>query len=168
MMLKVKSILIAALLAASAFAATSAFAISSWTINGSNSGSTTVSGPTTATVFGVPVPCTASFTLTVTSGSAKVTGANFSGNSACTEISSVLPWTVSEPSAISGSSSVNLTISGIEVKISGQTCTGSASGTLSNANPNGSGSNTFTFSGSLGLCTVKSNPSVTGSGIGTQ
>lgn len=165
-MLKVKSTLIAALLVASSFAAPSAFAISSWTINGSGSGSATVSGPTTATVLGNPVPCTASFTLTVTGGTAKVTAASFSGSSACTAITSVLPWTVSAPTAGSGTS-VNLTISSINVKISGQTCTGSATGTLTNANPNNGGSNTFTFTGSLGACTVKSNPSLTSSGIGT-
>lgn len=166
-MLKVKSTLCAALLVASSFAAPSAFAISSWTINGSGTGSATVSGPTTATVLGNPVPCTASFTLSVNSGSAKVTSASFSGSSACTAITSVLPWTVSAPSAIAGSTSVNLTITGINVKISGQTCTGSASGTLTNANPNNGGSNSLTFSGSLGACTVKSNPSLTSSGIGT-
>gem|GEM_PF-2510478 len=167
-MLKVKSTLIAALLVASSFAAPSAFAISSWTVGGSGSGSATISGPTTATVLGNPVPCTASFTLTVTSGTAKVTAASFSGSSACTAITSVLPWTVSAPTAISGSTSVNLTISSINVKISGQTCTGSASGTLTNANPNNGGTNTFTFTGTLGACTVKSNPSLTSNAaIGT-
>lgn len=166
-MQKLKYAALAALVAAGTFATTSAFAAGLEIWNGSawvRNGTAVISGPTTATYLGNTVPCTSAFTLTLTSGTAKVTNAVFSGSGACTGITKVLPWNVSAPTAGAGSS-VNLTISAINIHFPAppQTCTGSVSGELDNADPyspnppTGSGPYNlyFTFSGTLaGGCSV--------------
>lgn len=166
-MLKLKSAALAAIIVAGSFAASSAFASGLEIWNGSawvRNGTVVISGPTTATYLGNTVPCTSAFTLTLTSGAAQVTNATFSGSGACTGITKVLPWNVSAPTAGAGAS-VNLTISGINIRFPTppQTCTGSVSGNLPNANPYSPDPPTspgpynayFTFSGSLaGGCTV--------------
>lgn len=170
-MAKFKTALLATLIVASPLVASQAFAASYQVFKGGVwkvSDSTTLTGPTTATVAGIPIPCTATFTLTLNaSGAATVTAASFSGSSACLGVTAqALPWTVAAPVAISGSSSVTVNISGINVKFSSPsaTCTGNASGTLTNANPNtGPANNDYTFTAPLSApCTnVKSNPKLT-------
>jgi len=164
-----REILLLALLVVGPCIPSSAFAqVSSWRINGFANGTVTATGPVSITVFGVPTPCTATFTLALTSGQLKVTGVSFSGSSVCNAITIVLPWPISAPTPVSGSTLVNFLIQSINIKVSGVTCTGSASGTVSNANPNNGGTNAITFVGSLGPCNFRSNPSLTSSGIGTQ
>lgn len=167
-MLKLKYAALAAMVAVGSFATSSAFAAGLEIWNGSawvRNGTAVISGPTTATYLGNTVPCTSAFTLTLTNGAAQVTNATFTGSGACTGITKVLPWNVSAPTAISGSTSVNLTISGINIRFPTppQTCTGSVAGELDNANPYSPNPPTgsapynlyFTFSGSLaGGCTV--------------
>ncbi len=164
-----KSIAAACMAAAGTLAAASASAATLQVYSGgswSTSGTASIAGPTTASPVGNPVPCNATFTLTLTSGSAAVTGATFSGSAACTAITTNLS-TTTWPVTVTGTSgtSANITISGISLHFTSPntTCTGSISGVLANANPNsGLVNNSFTFSGSLGACTnVKSNPSTT-------
>src|SRR5688572_4611548 len=66
-----KSAILAACVAAGAFCSSSAFA--GWEIYDAGTatwgdGTVVLSGPTSATVNGIPAPCTAIFTLTVTGG----------------------------------------------------------------------------------------------------
>lgn len=174
-MQKLKYAALAAMVAVGSFATSSAFAAGLEIWNGSawvRNGTVVISGPTTATYLGNTVPCTSAFTLTLTSGAAQVTNATFSGSGACTGITKVLPWNVSAPTAIADpappnppNTSVNLTISGINIRFPTppQTCTGSVTGELDNADPYSPDPPTgsapynlyFTFSGSLaGGCTV--------------
>lgn len=144
-MLKLKYAALAALALAGSFGASSAFAAGYEIWNGSSwvrSGTVTLSGPTTATYLGNTVPCTSAFTLTLSYDAgtgvqtAQVTGASFTGSGACTGITKVLPWSVSAPSALSDPS-VLLTISGINIHFPAppQTCTGSVTAQVPNANP---------------------------------
>lgn len=168
--MKLKSAILAACIAAGAFCSTSAFA--GWEIYDAGTatwgdGSVTISGPTSATVNGIPAPCTANFTLTVSGGVAVVSGATFTGSSTCNNITSTAAtpphWSVT---GVGGAGTVATTIGGISITILGKTCTGSVGGTLTNAHPNTGGNNGFSFpvtslpvSGG-GTCTVKSNPSL--------
>lgn len=174
-MLKLKHAALATLAVAGTLATSSVFAAGLEIWNGSawvRSGTVVISGPTTATYLGNTVPCTSAFTLTLTNGAAQVTNATFTGSGACTGITKVLPWTVSAPTAIADpapplppNTSVNLTISGINIRFPTppQTCTGSVTGELDNADPYSPNPPTtpgpynlyFTFSGTLaGGCSV--------------
>jgi hypothetical protein len=177
-MIKFKTALLAAVLTTSAIAASPAFAAAHWevydsaTSTWSQNGTLTFTGPTTATVAFVPVPCSsATFTVTLTAGVAKVSGATFAGSTACAGIvAQNLSWGVSPPSLITGSSSANLTIgtasylNTIQVQFSqpAATCSGggTTSATVTNVNPNtGPAANNLTFAATFGTgpCTnVKS------------
>lgn len=171
--MKLKSAILAACVAAGAFCSSSAFA--GWEIYDAGTatwgdGTVVLSGPTSATVNGIPAPCTANFTLTVTGGVAVVSAATFTGSSTCTNITSSAAtpphWSVS---GTASGTSVSTTVGGISITILGKTCTGSVTGTLTNAHPYGGGSNGFSFPVTSlpvtggGTCTVKSNPSLTSS-----
>ncbi|MEG3792090.1 hypothetical protein V1318_18390 [Lysobacter sp. CCNWLW3] len=177
--MKLKSAILAACVAAGAFCSTSAFA--GWEIYDAGTGTwgdgtVTLSGPTSATVNGIPAPCTANFTLTVTGGVAVVSAATFTGSSTCTNITSTAAtpphWSVS---GTASGTSVATTVGGISITILGKTCTGSVGGTLTNAHPYtapvppNTTHNSFTFPVTSlpvtggGTCTVKSNPALTSS-----
>ena len=172
---KLKAAILAVCVVAGPLASSSAFA--GWEIyNGTawtTTNSVTISGPTSATVNGIPAPCTANFTLSVNAGVPSVSAASFTGSSTCTNIIvSNFPWSVS---GTASGTSVTTVIGGvaadkITITILGKTCTGAVTGTLANAHPNtGPANNGFTFPVTSlavtggGTCTVKSNPSLTSS-----
>ena len=175
-MIKLKSAIATALVVLSPFFASASFA-SSWAISNPTgsayvaSGTTHLKGGTTATI-GTTVPCNADFTLSLSSGVATVTGASFSSATvtACAAIvSSGFPWATTT-TAIPSSTSVSVKISGISVKINGVTCTGSVTGTMTNANLNGGfATNGFTFPSTTltGGCKVASTTSLNDNGPAT-
>lgn len=159
-MTKFKSALLASMMVASPLFASPAFAgwqvwdsaSSSWV----STGTATISGATTATVSGIAVPCSsATFNLSVTAGVATVTGATFTGGSACTNNVTALnlPWSITY-NGTSGATSAPVSIGGtvgspgqiqIQFNTPARTCTGGvASGTLANLN-NSATNSTFTF-----------------------
>lgn len=138
-----------------------------YTTGGSLNGTSTVTGPTNASYNGLSVPCTATFTLSDSSGSGSVTAASFSGSSTCTNITACnLPWAIGKPQAALGvANNTKITAACVHIPAPiNQTCSGTVNGTLSS----GGG---FTFTGSMtaspgpGSCTVNSRSTLTSSPV---
>ena len=143
----IKSLVLGSLVLASTLGASSAFA--QWTVGGSSSGTSIVGpGPTNLSFLGISYPCTGTFTVQATAGSAVVTAASFSGSAVCTSIkANNLPWAISAPS---GSGPWTGTVSGVNVTAAGIfNCSGSASIKVDT-------SGNASFSGSLGVCAISS------------
>ncbi|MBN7137946.1 hypothetical protein A7A76_02425 [Lysobacter enzymogenes] len=177
-MSKLKHSILALVSAAAICGATSASAASFELWNGSawvNSGTVTFSGPTTASYLGNSLPCTATFTVNLSGGAATVTGASFTGSSACNGIvASNFAWGMT-PGAAGGYTGANppftgaptltgalssVSISGIRIFLPAPlnvTCPSTTgSGTINGVlESSGSGSNRFVFKGALGPCSVQ-------------
>ncbi|MFK3647751.1 hypothetical protein ACI2IY_04860 [Lysobacter enzymogenes] len=177
-MSKLKHSILALVSAAAICGATSASAASFELWNGSawvNSGSVTFTGPTTASYIGNSLPCTANFSVSVSGGVAVVTGASFTGSSACNGIvASNFNWGMT-PGAAGGYTGANppftgaptltgplssVSISGIRIFLPAPlnvTCPSTTgSGTINGVlESSGSGSNRFVFKGALGPCSVQ-------------
>ena len=136
--------------------ATPALAFDYWVgSTGTVYGTSTVTAPTNALYNALSEPCSASFTVQVTSGSASVTAASFSGSGSCATITACnLPWSMGRPLAAAGVAN-NVKITGVCLHFGpplNQTCTGTLNGTLS-------ATGTMTFAGTLtaspgpGVCT---------------
>jgi len=148
----VKSMMMGLLVLAGTLGASSAFA--QWTVGGSLGSPTPVTsivgpGPTNLSLLGISYPCTSTFTVVDTAGSAKVTAATFTGSAVCTSIkANNLPWQISAPV---GSGPWTGTVMGVNVTASGLfNCSGSVP--ISVTKPAG----LVTLSGSLGLCAISS------------
>jgi len=144
----IKSLLLGLLVLAGTLGASSAFA--QWTVGGSSSGTSIIgAGPTNLSYLGASFPCTSTFTVVDTAGSAKVTAASFTGSAVCTSIkANNLPWQISAPV---GNGPWTGTVMGVNVTAAGVfNCSGNAS--ISVTKPGGA----VTLSGSLGVCAISS------------
>lgn len=149
-MSRIKTTQLACCIAVAALGASPAFA-ASYTVGGSASGTSHVTGPTKATVVGNSLSCSAAdFTVVSTGGVAKVTAASFGPSAACQAITAnSLPWTISVPTSAGGPNNVKINGVSVTIPALGATCTGNITGTLTTAGK-------FSFNGALGFCTVQS------------
>lgn len=149
--MKVPAILCAATLAVFGLASQA----SAYSLNPKSSGTIVITGPTNLTAFGTTVPCTSQFTGSIdSSGVGSITSATFSGGGLCGFVrAQSLPW------GINATNPTDVTISNVKVSVFGLvTCgPGSVGGSLVGSQPTTS----VSFSGTIGSCSVSSNPTVT-------
>lgn len=115
----------------------------------------------------VPATCTATYTVTLTNGTAQITDAVFGGSSFCSSIMKIVPTNISSPilPPAPGTTSVGMGLGlGFKFLPSGFTCTGTVGGELSNAFPYYPSSpwgaplyNYLNFNGLLSPCRVSTN-----------
>jgi hypothetical protein len=112
-----------------------------------------VSGPTSLSVLGVPIPCTSTFTITTDSTGTivHVTQAVFSGSATCSSVHAVFPAAPNNFWNVTLNSTTSATIGGVSVSTPFGTCSGNVAATV---NYNTPPPNTITLNGSLGICSV--------------
>ena len=130
---------------------------SAFSLNPKSTSPITISGPTKLTAAGVTVACTSNFTGGINAaGVGSITAASFSGGGLCSSVTALnLPWSLTATSA------TGVSITGVKVTVLGLvTCgPGSVTGALVGAQPTTS----VSFSGTIGTCSVVSNPTLTAS-----
>lgn len=122
-----------------------------------------VSGPTSLSVLGVPIPCNSTFTITTDSTGTvvHVTQAVFTGSTTCSSVHAVFPAAPNNFWNVALSSTTAATINAVTVSTPFGTCSGNVAATvIYNTPPT---PNSITLNGSLGVCgvsgTLTTNPS---------
>ncbi len=129
---------------------------SAFSLNPKPTTSLTITGPTTLSAFGTTINCTSTFGGSINaSGVGSISSASFSGSGCGIVSPSGLPWTVTAIDA------THADITNVKVVVAGLvTCgPGTVHGTLVGTQP----TKTLSFTGTIGSCSVASNPTVTSS-----